>query len=137
MQVFRFFKGFPLLPHLSHDDGEKADLAFFYRGETVYLHGAVRSPIGYFAFEDGATNCTKRWPTLRWDFEVLQPLWKDHALEPDRTRAVLQIRALDEHVGSILIEPHLVDTFGASDDKIRFQGCRAARHDDHIDMQLK
>ncbi|MFW8596031.1 hypothetical protein [Cribrihabitans neustonicus] len=26
---FPFLDGFPLLPHLSHDDGEKADLAFF------------------------------------------------------------------------------------------------------------
>ena len=54
---FPFITGFPLLPHLSHDDGEKVDLAFYYADDTGYLRGATRAPIGYFAFEDGTSNC--------------------------------------------------------------------------------
>lgn len=69
---FPFFDGFPLLPHLSHDDGVKADLAFFYRNEEGYLSGATRSPIGYFAFEDGSSNCANSWPTMRWNLRSLQ-----------------------------------------------------------------
>ncbi|MEO1308848.1 MAG: hypothetical protein AAFV38_13245 [Pseudomonadota bacterium] len=133
---FPFFDGFPLLPHLSHDDGEKADLAFFYRDETGYLPGATRSPIGYFAFEPGPTECGDIWPTLRWNLEPLQPLWANYALDEDRLRAVLEILADDPRVGKILLEPHLKTRLSLSSDKIRFQGCRAARHDDHIHLQL-
>ncbi len=133
---FPFFIGFPLLPHLSHDDGEKADLAFFYRDEKGYLPGETRSPIGYFAFEPGPTDCTARWPTLRWDFEGLQTLWRDYALDEERTAAILRILANDERVGKTLVEPHLVDALRVGHPRIRFQGCRAARHDDHLHFQL-
>ncbi|MEM8591833.1 MAG: hypothetical protein AAGF13_04835 [Pseudomonadota bacterium] len=45
---FPLFDGFPLLPHLSHDDGEKLDLAFYWQdAEGTYLPGASRSPIGF------------------------------------------------------------------------------------------
>ncbi|MDJ0637721.1 MAG: hypothetical protein QNJ20_02715 [Paracoccaceae bacterium] len=133
---FPFFDGFPLLPHLSHDDGEKADLAFFYRDGSGYLPGAVRSPIGYFAFEPGPTDCPARAADLRWDLPFLQPFWRALDLDRDRTRDLLQALAEDDRTGKILIEPHLVQTLGASHPKLRFQGCRAARHDDHIHVQL-
>jgi hypothetical protein len=133
---FPFLNGFPLLPHLSHDDGEKADLAYFYRDETGYLSGATRSPIGYFAFEPGPTECTPRWPTLRWDFDVLQPFWRDYTLDGERTAAVMRILSNDERVGKIFIEPHLVQSLQVAHPSVRFQGCRAARHDDHIHFQL-
>lgn len=134
---FPFFDGFPLLPHLSHDDGRKADLAFYYADASGYLPGAVRSPIGYFAFEQGPTDCAPDWPTLRWDFDLLQPLWRDYSLEPDRNRALLEVLSTDPRVGKIFVEPHLAASLGASGEGIRFQGCRAARHDDHIHMQLR
>lgn len=133
---FPFFDGFPLLPHLSHDDGDKVDLAFFYQDETGYLPGATRSPIGYFAFEPGPTECGANWPTLRWDFDAIQPFWRD--LDPDAARnaALLRILAGDDRIGKILVEPHLARSWDVEHVKIRFQGCRAARHDDHIHLQL-
>ncbi|MEJ8562379.1 hypothetical protein QTO30_14855 [Yoonia sp. GPGPB17] len=134
---FPFFDNFPLLPHLSHDDGEKADLAFYYQDGTGYLAGATRSPIGYFAFEPGPTNCTPTWPSLRWDFVALQPLWPNYTLAPERNRAVLQILADDPRIGRIFVEPHLLQSLDITHTKIRFQGCRAARHDDHIHLQLR
>lgn len=132
---FPFLNGFPLLPHLSHDDGDKVDLAFFYRDETGYLPGATRSPIGYFAFERGPTDCTPRWPTLRWDFDIIQPLWRDYELDEVRTAAVLRILSNDERVAKTFVEPHLVQSLLVAHPRIRFQGCRAARHDDHIHFQ--
>lgn len=134
---FPFLDGFPLLPHLSHDDGDKVDLAFFYQSSSGYLPAATRSPIGYFAFEQGPSDCSKHRPTLRWDFGLLQPLWRDYALDLPRNSAVLEILSGDERVGKIFVEPHLVQTLNAAHPKIRFQGCRAARHDDHIHFQLK
>nr|WP_239030053.1 hypothetical protein [Nereida sp. MMG025] len=133
---FPFLDGFPLLPHLSHDDGDKVDLAFFYADETGYLRGAMRSPIGYFAFEDGPTDCPKVWPSLRWDMGVVQPLWADYALDLPRMRTVMTALTQDARVGKVFLEPHLTDQLGASHPKLRFQGCRAARHDDHIHLQL-
>ncbi|MBB3160132.1 hypothetical protein FHS25_000564 [Rhizobium laguerreae] len=37
----------------------------------------------------------------------------------------------------IFIEPHLKNALGIADSHIRFQGCRAARHDDHIHIQVE
>ena len=134
---FPFLDGFPLLPHLSHDDGNKVDLAFFYRDETGYRPGATRSPIGYFAFEQGPTDCPQEWPTLRWDFDILQPLWREYDLDEPRNRAILQILSNDARVGKIFVEPHLLQAMDISHPSIRFQGCHAARHDDHIHFQLR
>ncbi|MCK0168095.1 penicillin-insensitive murein endopeptidase [Jannaschia sp. S6380] len=134
---FPFLDGFPPLPHLSHDDGEKVDLAFFYADGTGYRPGATRSPIGYFAFEQGPTECSGDWPTLRWDLDMLQPFWRDYRSDDARNRAILRILSEDARVGRIFVEPHLVRALDLSLPDIRFQGCRAARHDDHIHLQLR
>lgn len=133
---FPFGDGFPLIPHLSHDDGEKADLAFYYQGAQGYEAGRTKSPFGYFAFEAGPSDCTRAWPSLRWDFAWAQRFWRDIRLEPERTAEVIEILARDPRVGKVFVEPHLQDRLGVFGAKIRFQGCRAARHDDHIHVQL-
>lgn len=133
---FPLFDGFPMLPHLSHDDGDKADLAFQYKDATGYRRGLTRSPMGYFAFEQGPTDCDPKWPTLRWDLTMLQPLWRDLSLEPLRTKTTMDVLLADARVGKVFLEPHLQQTLGLSHPKLRFQGCRAARHDDHIHLQL-
>lgn len=132
---FPFYDGFPLLPHLSHDDGRKVDLAFYYRDASGYHPGATRSPIGYFAFDDGPTNCKPRWPSLRWELKLLQPLWKPLNLDAPRMRHALRLLANDRRVEKLFIEPHLKTKLGLTHSKIRFQGCRAARHDDHLHLQ--
>lgn len=133
---FPFLDGFPLLPHLSHDDGEKVDLAFYYARDDGYLPGRTRSPVGYFAFEDGPTTCEEAWPTLRWDLQPLQRLWPDYTLETARTRVLIDVLVADPRVGKVFVEPHLKERLDVTHEKIRFQGCRAARHDDHIHVQL-
>lgn len=133
---FPFLNGYPLLPHLSHHDGRKVDIAFYYQDTTGYLDRTTRSPLGYFAFEDGPTDCPERRATLRWDMTWLQPLWPAYTLEPNRMEAALRTLTADPRVGKIFIEPHLKQRFAPSEAKIRFQGCRAARHDDHIHLQL-
>lgn len=133
---FPFVTGFPLLPHLSHDDGEKADVALLYRRDGTYAPGFTPSPVGYFAFEPGPTHCPPVWPSLRWDLDWLQPLWPDHSLDADRTSLVLRLLARDTRITRIFIEPHLKARLGVQGGTIGFQGCRAARHDDHIHVQL-
>lgn len=133
---FPFFDGFPLLPHLSHDDGDKADLAFYYADETGYRPGIIRSPIGYFAFERGPTDCPAAWPSLRGDFGWLQHFWRGLSVDETRTGALIRHLSSDPRVGRIFLEPHLAARLDVQDPKVRFQGCRAARHEDHIHLQL-
>jgi hypothetical protein len=73
---FPFLNGMPLIPHLSHDDGEKLDFAFHYTDPTgTYLPGKTRSPLGYFAFEMTPPEvCPAKTLTLRWNLGWLQPL---------------------------------------------------------------
>ena len=135
---FPFLSGMPLMPHLSHDDGEKLDFAFYYiNAAGAYLPGKTRSPIGYFAFENGRdVDCNPVWLTLRWDMGWLQPLWPNRPVDDVRTAALIKIFAADPRVGKIFVEPPLATRLDLTDPKIRFQGCRAARHDDHIHIQL-
>ena len=135
---FPFLTGMPLLPHMSHDDGEKLDLAFFYTTPAgTYLPGKTRSPIGYWAFEgaDPAT-CPPALLTTRWGMAWLQPLWPDRRLDTARTARLVRALLDDARVGKVFLEPPLAARLGIADPKLRFQGCRAARHDDHIHVQL-
>ncbi|TAA60970.1 hypothetical protein EXZ48_13010 [Shinella sp. JR1-6] len=143
---FPFLDGFPLLPHLSHDDGRKLDIAFYYRDEKgTPLNRAARSPVGYFVFEEpvpGASlPCTERDDllTLRWNMGFLQGFFPAWTLDEARTGAALRWLALEGPefgVERIFIEPHLAARLGVAHPYVRFQGCRAARHDDHIHFQV-
>ena len=94
--------GFPLLPHLSHGDGRKLDIAYYYRDANgSYMSGVTRSPIGYLAFEqrgagDAPSPCRADVRlTMRWDMtpegEVIWEMYfKYRPLEPERTRAALK-----------------------------------------------
>lgn len=134
-----FGDGFPLLPHLSHDDGEKLDFAFYYQGlKEDYAPGQTRSPLGYFAFEalKAEETCPPVWLTLRWRLDWLQGVKKELEIEPRRTTALVRALLEDPRVGKVFIEPPLAARLGLADPKLRFQGCRAARHDDHVHVQL-
>ena len=143
---FPFFDGFPLFPHLSHSDGRKLDVAFFYQdAEGSYKDRTTRSPIGYFAFEQpravSILPCRDREDllTLRWDLDFLQSLWQPLPLEEGRTAEALRWLSGEGNgfgVEKIFVEPHLAQRLGVEAESIRFQGCRAARHDDHIHMQV-
>nr|WP_210295828.1 hypothetical protein [Rhizobium redzepovicii] len=145
---FPFVNGFPLLPHLSHADGKKLDFAYYYKNaDGAFLNGATRSPIGYFAFEEPAPGdelpCQGRndWLTTRWDFDALQPLFPAYGIEEQRTSAAVAWLTSEGvarfGLQKIFIEPHLKNALGITDSHVRFQGCRAARHDDHIHIQIE
>ncbi|MBD1544816.1 hypothetical protein [Roseibium aggregatum] len=143
---FPFIDGFPLLPHLSHRDGRKLDLAFYYRGtDGRYVPGVTKSPIGYWAFEEApdgyATPCpdSQGWKTLRWDMRWFRVFNSDVQLDADRTGEALRwLTTAGRRAGlaKVLLEPHLKRTLRVNSDVIRFQGCRAARHDDHMHIQI-
>lgn len=134
-----FVVGFPLLPHLSHDDGEKLDFALYYRDpEGTYAPGRTRSPLGYLAFEslDAPEDCPEVWLTMRWSLRWVQGLFPPLALDEERTASLARALMDDPRTEKLFLEPPLAAKLGLSDPKLRFQGCRAARHDDHIHVQL-
>jgi hypothetical protein len=144
---FPFFDGFPLLPHLSHDDGRRLDLAFYYADAESghYARGALRSPIGYWAFEQPTPRerqpCRNaRGPSLRWDQDWFQPLVR-RDLVADRRRLTTALSWLSTEGRALgarraLIEPHLADRMQLDRRFVRFQGCRASRHDDHFHIDV-
>lgn len=143
---FPFLHGFPMLPHLSHRRGRDVDLAFFYRraddGSLIPIAGAW--PVGYWAYVQpraGDPNpCTARIVDLRWDMDWLQPAFAGKALDERRTGAMLRwLAANGPRYGlqKVLVEPHLQRRLSAEGGIFRFQGCGAARHDDHLHLQLR
>ncbi|MBT0958575.1 penicillin-insensitive murein endopeptidase [Alphaproteobacteria bacterium KMM 3653] len=129
----------PLLPHLSHRRGLDLDIAFYYTdAEGTYLPRALRSPIGYWGFEQGPSACPPAFPTLRWNMSWLQPLWPDRRLDSARTGAAITYLIQSGRTRRMFIEPHLLGKLGQSEGGLlRFQGCRAARHDDHLHISLR
>jgi len=73
--------------------------------------------------------------SLRRDLSWLQPLLPDRLIEPARTAALIRQVLADLRVGKVFVGP-LAASLGLSHPRLRFQGCRAARHDDHIHVQL-
>ncbi len=81
---FPLFDRFPLIPHLSHGDRRKVDLAL------VHQNGkAAPSPIGYWSYVQPRPGdpkpCEGREGWLRWDFEWLQPEIGDSPLDEEKT----------------------------------------------------
>ncbi|MEM6642770.1 MAG: hypothetical protein AAF616_07300 [Bacteroidota bacterium] len=143
---FPFVNGFPLFPHLSHNDGKKLDLAFFYKRDSDRSNKAP-SFIGYGVFEDpkkGESNypadCEQRG---YWQYGLLSsvvPQWnkKKYQLDVERTTELIKLLSKDELTSKIFIEPHLKQRWRLNRlDNIRFHGCQAVRHDDHIHTQIK
>ncbi|MGB6035200.1 MAG: hypothetical protein WBG42_02950 [Cryomorphaceae bacterium] len=143
---FPFFDGFPLLPHLSHDDGKKIDLAFVYEDQNGELTNQKISRSGYGIFaspEEGELNqadlCARKgsWQygiTKYFSFGEVNP---DLVFSEPANRKLLEAIVADERIGKVFVEPHLKDRLGVVSDKIRFQGCHSVRHDDHFHIQLK
>ena len=144
---FPFMEGFPLFPHLSHDDGEKIDLALFYvdakSGQSLNLEAP--SFIGYGVYESpkaGESNqplvCDKKG---YWQYDILSkivPQWHqdDYQFDEARTQKLLQLLSNEKAIKKIFIEPHLKNRMYLNSSKIRYHGCQAVRHDDHIHVEL-
>jgi hypothetical protein len=45
--------------------------------------------------------------------------------------------AADPSIEKVFIEPHLKNRLQLTSPKVRFQGCHAARHDDHVHVQVR
>lgn len=140
---FPFFDGFPLLPHLSHSDGQKIDFTFFYHKDSASSeYTDSPSPIGYWIYEAPRKGEPEPYADrdcfLRWDFPILQGIRRDRVLDVARTREFLETLLKHSSSEKVLLELHLHHRFGlSSNPKVKFQQCNAARHDDHIHFQIR
>ncbi|MEL6865336.1 MAG: hypothetical protein AAFP19_13000 [Bacteroidota bacterium] len=142
---FPFWNGFPLLPHRSHDDGEKLDLTFVYRYSNGDFLSKGPSFLGYGYCEAAKPEesnqvdiCTKRG---YWQYGLTERLAfgkkRNLSIDEKATIALIKAFAQEKGIGKIFIEPHLKQRWGLQNNsKIRFHGCPAVRHDDHIHLQL-
>lgn len=143
---FPLFKKFPLLPHLSHNDGRKVDLAFFYNKPTGEATNEKPSRSGYGVFEgpkEGdqvvADICGAKG---HWQYSYPQYLTMGSRpnlqFDAERTKKMLQLLIEQPEIAKVFLEPHLKERLGLSKaPKISFHGCRAVRHDDHIHIQME
>ena len=144
---FPFFEGFPLLPHLSHDDGEKLDIAFLYKNKkTKKFYNKTFSFLGYGVCESpqkGEVNqpekCSQKG---NWQYSFLKKITmakvkKGIEFDEKATRYLILQLIGNQSVKKIFIEPHLKKRMNLGKyKKVRFHGCHAVRHDDHIHFQL-
>ena len=141
---FPFFDGFPLLPHLSHNDGKKLDLSLLYeRDGEVISEKPSRSGYGVYepplpSEENQAEICANAgyW---QYDFPKYLSLGRinrDLEFSEKGTKYLLQQLVKQSEISKIFIEPHLKTRLGIVSSKVRYHGCRAVRHDDHIHIQI-
>ncbi len=143
---FPFWDGFPMLPHLSHDDGEKLDIAFLYKNKTGQPLNYGAGLLGYGICEEPRTNeinkpdeCTKKG---YWQYSILKKITpqirkEKYIFDEERNKELLQLILYQKGIKKIFLEPHLKTRLGFQQkSKIRFHGCHAVRHDDHIHIEL-
>lgn len=142
---FPFIDKFPLLPHLSHHDGKKLDIALVYELEGKVIASSP-SISGYGAFEkpkaseyDQIKKCKARgyWQYDLQKYTTLGIIDQALQFSEKGTKTLVQNIVKQPKIGKVFIEPHLKHRMGLTHPKIRFHGCRAVRHDDHIHIQLK
>ena len=144
---FPFCNGFPLFPHLSHSDGKKLDLSFLYLdAKTHQITNHSPSFLGYGVCEEPsgkevntALNCEEKgfWQYSFLSKMVSQDNKNEFLFDASRNKFLIETIARQKVVSKIFIEPHLKDRLGLSLAKIKFHGCRAVRHDDHIHLQIR
>lgn len=144
---FPLFNKFPLLPHLSHNDGKKLDISFCYRDATTgRASNNCPSFLGYGICEEPrkteintATECEKKG---YWQYNVLTKITpqgnkKNYIFDSNKTSDLIYLISKEHNMDKIFIEPHLKYRLKLTSNKIVFHGCQAVRHDDHIHLQIK
>ncbi len=143
---FPFINKFPLLPHLSHNDGNKVDLSFIYETLDGQPTDKTKSVSGYGVFESPKPNefdqisVCKQQGYFQYDFpKYLTFGTKNSDLIFSESANTALIKQIVRHpsIQKVFIEPHLVTRLQLSSSKIRYHGCRAVRHDDHIHIQVR
>ncbi len=142
---FPFIDKFPLLPHLSHNDGKKIDISFVYEDNHGMVDGK-KSRSGYGVFvpmkqgEYNQTKVCKSKGVFQYDYPkylTLGRINEDLKFSQYGTKELIEALLKNRELGKLFIEPNLKKRLGLTDSRVRNHGCRAVRHDDHIHVQLR
>jgi hypothetical protein len=140
---FPFFDGFPLLPHLSHSDGKKIDISLMYLSTEGKSSDKKPSISGYGAYAKSENNysCQSCLDKGYWQYDFSKYLTfgiiNDLKLDKGKTAHLIRQLLTISETQKLFIEPHLKQSLGLRNEiKIRFHGCKAVRHDDHIHLQI-
>jgi hypothetical protein len=143
---FPFIDEFPLLPHLSHNDGKKIDISLIYETNNGVITDKQQSVSGYGVFENPKTSeynqiekCIKSG-YFQYDYPkyiTFGKINKELKFSGKGTKRLIKSILKNQALGKLFIEPHLKSSMKLNDNRIRYHGCRAVRHDDHIHIQLK
>lgn len=143
---FPFWDGFPLIPHLSHNDGKKLDLAFVYENPNGESSNNIKSLSGYGIFEEAKTgeinqvnNCEENgfYQYSIAKFLGLNLFHKDLVFSENGTKLLINSILRQSALEKLFIEPHMKNRLNLNHTKVRYHGCHAVRHDDHIHIQIK
>ncbi|BAO74815.1 hypothetical protein [Winogradskyella sp. PG-2] len=140
---FPFFDKFPLLPHLSHNDGKKIDLSFNYLNKNGNKTNKKPSLSGYGTYVKPnnltTENCIEKG-NWQYDFTkyITFEIVNDLKFDSNSTKTIIETLLSHSETQKVFIEPYLKTRLGLNDrSKISFHGCKAVRHDDHIHLQIK
>lgn len=142
---FPFIDRFPLLPHVSHNDGKKIDISLVYEDVNGVISDLQKSVSGYGVFEAPETGefhqtdfCLEHG-YHQYDFPkylTLGNINSDLQFSEKGTKKLMEYILRQKAVSKVFLEKHLQNRLHLSDSRIRFQGCGSVRHDDHIHIQL-
>lgn len=143
---FPFIDKFPLLPHLSHNDGEKMDISLIYETKDGIITNKQKSISGYGVFENPKPNeynqiekCLQNG-YFQYDYPKYLTFGKinnELVFSEKGTKKLIEKIVENKNLGKLFIEPHLKNRMKLKNNKIKYHGCGAVRHDDHIHIQLK
>ena len=142
---FPFINTFPLLPHLSHNDGKKIDISFVYENAQGMVDDK-KSRSGYGVFvplkkgEYSQTKYCQSKGAFQYDYTkylTLGSINKHLTFSHTGTKKLIGALLKSPNLGKIFIEPNLKKRLNLTDKRVRNHGCRAVRHDDHIHVQLR
>lgn len=143
---FPFLKNFPLFPHLSHNDGKKIDVSFCYiDSKTNQPTNESPAFLGYGICEEplpGEENMPNFCEAKGfWQYNFISNITpqgnkKNFVFDSEKTKFMVNAFARNTNVSKVFIEPHLKQRLRLTDSKVKFHGCHAVRHDDHIHIQV-
>jgi len=143
---FPFINKFPLLPHLSHNDGKKLDISLVFETKDGTISKRQKSISGYGVYVEPKSSesnqiqqCLKQG-YFQYDFPKYLTFGtknRDLKFSKKGTKQLILSLLENSNLGKIFIEPHLKERLRLKNSKVRYHGCRSVRHDDHIHIQLK
>lgn len=140
-----FLKGYPLIPHLSHNDGKQLDIGFVYNDvASGNLSSKTPSAIGYGISEEPKKNEIDEPQKCSFNrtYSLMDRLYpkgskSDYIFNEVISANLIGSFAKRENVSRVFLEPHLKSRLKLRSGKIGPAGCNAVRHDDHFHIRIK